>query len=533
MIQNIKIIYNYLSLLKMYQSKKKIIKIISIIILLFLSTIYTGCIDNSKNTEPYENKDTLIYATFDNKSIYPYYPTTNNLNVLMVNIFNGLVEFDEFYQITPSLAKSWNNINDTTWRFYLKENVKFHNNHNFTSQDVNYSFSQYPSYKSFIKKTMIIDNYTIDVLTHEPFPSFLQRIAFNFLIFPSNYDNFINDNPPVGTGPYKFAEYDENNYTKLEIFENYWKEKPKIKNIIFKYIENKNERINNLKDGNLDIIEYNVDNDIDDIIQYENIIIQKYPPLSTYIIGFDLRENNSYGFPDGKNPTSDIRVRKAIYHSIDINPLINGPFQGFAIPATQFLTTYIFGYNPSIKRLEYNLSIAKELLYEAGYEDGFNIEMDCITIGYDYNDENCELIKDQLSEVGIDLKLNKMSSEEFYQKVLFERNTSLWLVGWGTISFDGGWVYDQFITTNDEEQGFYNSGYYSNMEVDILGKQASSEMNPIIRQNLLQEGFKIALVDDIIVIPLFSQELFVITQDNVVMEINPDMKLKMENIYFK
>ena len=84
--------------------------------------------------------------------------------------------------------------------------------------------------------------------------------------------------------------------------------------------------------------------------------------------------------------------------------------------------------------------------------------------------------------------------------------------------------------SEDETNGYYNSGHYSNFEVDRLGLEASSEMNPMVRLKLLQDGFKIALVDDVIVIPLFSQELFVLTSDSVIMPLNPDMRLIVEDI---
>jgi peptide/nickel transport system substrate-binding protein len=226
-----------------------------------------------------------------------------------------------------------------------------------------------------------------------------------------------------------------------------------------------------------------------------------------------------------------LRVRKAFYHAIDIEPLISGPFKGYAKPASQLLTPYIFGHNPDIKRLSYNISLAKKLLNESGYKNGFEIEMDCITIGYEYNKINCELIKKQLSKVGINIKINNLSIEEFNKKVIYDKNTSLWLVGWGTVSLDGGFVYDLFIRTNGENLiGYYNSGHYSNPKVDEIGIESSSEMNPIFRTKLLQEGFKIAHTEDIFTIPLFSQELLILTTNELVMKPRADLRFIVQDI---
>jgi len=177
---------------------------------------------------------------------------------------------------------------------------------------------------------------------------------------------------------------------------------------------------------------------------------------------------------------------------------------------------------------------ARELLEEAGYGEGFDIEMDCITHMYEYNVENTRLIAEQLSEIGINVSVNGMSIDEFNKKVVVEKNTSLWLVGWGTISVDGGVVYDYFIRSEGENlTGLYNSGHYVNTEVDGLGTEASTEMDPKKRLKLLQEGFRIAIVDDVIIIPLFSQELFVFTADYVDMQPRADLKVTVENIKFK
>jgi peptide/nickel transport system substrate-binding protein len=451
----------------------------------------------------------------------------------MSNIYNGLVEYNEIFQLTPSLAVSWKNVDDNTWRFQLRENVTFHDGQLFDSKDVKYSLNTtiYQSFKSFLKEVRIIDNYTIDIITNDPYPGLLQRLANAFIVFP-NEQILENENTiPIGTGPYKFVEYIENNYTKLERYNNYWGEKPEIEIVIFKLIEDQKNRINELISDNINIADYNIDENIEQLKNLSEINILKYPPLSTYIIGFDHRINDSYGFSNEKNPTADVRVRKAFYHAINIEPLINGPFNGYAKPASQLLTPYIFGYNPDIKRLEYNTSEAKKLLNESGYGNGFEIEMDCITIGYDYNKINCELIKEQLSKVGITVKLNELSIEDFNKKVVIEKNTSLWLVGWGTVSFDGGFVYDLFIRTKGENLiGYYNSGHYSNKEVDEIGINASTEMNPTFRNKLLQDGFKIAHTKDIFTIPLFSQELLILTSNNINMTPRADLRFNANEI---
>jgi ABC-type transport system substrate-binding protein len=106
-------------------------------------------------------------------------------------------------------------------------------------------------------------------------------------------------------------------------------------------------------------------------------------------------------------------------------------------------------------------------------------------------------------------------------------------VGWGTVSFDGGHVYNYFLMTRGENlTGFYNSGYYSNSQVDAIGLEALKEMNPKKRSQLLQEGFRIAHEEDVFVIPLFSQELIILTSNKVNIIPRADERIIIKDITF-
>jgi peptide/nickel transport system substrate-binding protein len=512
----------------MNPSKKKSL-FISFIIVVVASS---GCMTPS-NDDNNSKKDILIWAVLAPESIYPLNVTHDNFWTIIPNVFNGLVDFNKDFRIIPSLAVSWNNPDNLTWRFSLRPGVKFHNGDNFTAEDVKFSLENATTrFDEIIKEILILDDYTIEFKTYEPAPNLLSRLAHTAIIY-SKYTAEQPDGPRlIGTGPYRLADYEIDNYTSLERFDGYWGEKPKIKTVIFKLMEDTEERLDALSSGTIDIAEYNIDDSIDQIMQEENITVVKFPPLSIYFIGFDMRENGSYGYPNSRNPTADVRVRKAIYQAIDIDPLIQGPFKGFAQPESQLVTSYIFGYNPEIERLPYNLSSSRKLLAEAGYEQGFPITLDCITEGFPYNAENCYLITQQLSQVGISVTMNNLSMDEFNKKIVTERNTSMYLVGYGMISVDGGWFYDLFIRSIGNSTGTYNSGYYSNPEVDRLGDAASKEMVPAKRLQLLQQGFSIALVDDVMVVPLFSQELLMLTAKNIKVDPRADLRSVVKDITF-
>ncbi len=499
-------------------------------VMLFMMLLCSGCINMNDVKDQTIRKDSLVWGVLAPETINPLHVTSDNFYSIIPNVFDGLVEFDKDFRIIPALAVSWNNPDNLTWRFNLRPGVKFHNGDPFTSADVRYTIENTSTdYDAIIKEISTPDNHTIEFHTYVPTPGLLSLLAHNFIIYCRNTTQ---EQGLIGTGPYYVAEYEPDKYTTLERFDEYWGEKPEIKTVTFKTMEDDQARLAALLSGDLDIAEYNVDDKYEQLVHNQNISVAMYPPTSTYIIGFDMRKNDSYAYPDGMNPTADVRVRKAIYQAINLTPLIDGPFKGLAQPESQLITTYIFGYNPEIQRLPYNLSASRHLLADAGYAQGFNITLDCITQGYPYNAENCYLIAQQLSQVGIHVTMNNLSIGDFDQKVVVERNTSLYLVGYGIISVDGGMEYNYFLRTVGDHIGQLNCGYYSNLEVDRLGALASQEMDAHSRKQLLQDGFRIALVDDVALIPLFSQELFSLTATNVIFPPRADLRMVVKNIRY-
>ena len=302
----------------------------------------------------------------------------------------------------------------------------------------------------------------------------------------------------------------ENNYTILERFDNYWKKTPAVKTVIFKVIENDEKRKNALISKEIDIAENILP------LFYDNL--SKTPGIKTYIVtnptvfylGFDFRENNSIGYKNQSNPLSNVKVRKALYYAINISEIIERVYNTtfFCEPASQFLTPAIFGYNPNISRLSYDLDKAKQLLNESGYSDGFDLVMDTVLESYEYLGI-CDVIEEQLSKI-VNISLNRLPVQEYFNKILM-RNTSFYFTGWIPATGDGGEIYDYLIRTINITAGIgtYNTGYYSNSDVDRIGEEISYTMDPVKRLYLMQQGFEIAM-DDVACIPLFSPKGFMV-----------------------
>ena len=512
------------------------------IFFLFLGSILSGCVEQV-DTKPHSIGRDITVGIHKIPSldffpwIYSYDVTTMMINM---NIFNALVEFDQIFRTKPRLATSWNNPNNLTWRFYLRKNVKFHNGYNFTAEDVKFTFDLITNNKSHvlrelllsIKEVNIINDYTVDIITEKPCPILLNKLV-DIPIASKRHVEETKGKWPIGTGAYKLTEHVPHEYVKLSKNEKYWDDL-KVTNITFQMFETNAALKNATLLGDIDIACHIIPKYYDEISNCDGIkVVRHHEPTVTFL-SFDFRENDSPSFQGEKNPLSDIRVRKAFYHCINITEIIDTVLNGsnFAEPASQFVTPMIFGYNPDIKRLPYNIETAKTLMKEAGYEDGFELVMNCPK-----DSENlkriCELLQTQLGEI-IDLKIQLLPIGEYYEELIGRRNCSFYYLGWLAATGDGGEIYDYMLRSVDQEAGIgtYNLGYYSNPEIDRIGENISHTLKPEDRLHLMQDGFRIAM-NDIAWIPLFIPNCVTAIADDIAWEPGPGGSIYAEDIDFK
>jgi peptide/nickel transport system substrate-binding protein len=516
---------------------KKIIALMVGIIL--LSVGFSGCI-NQAGEGNQKKSDLLVIGIADDP--FGFFPWITSYDVgtmgLNFNIFNPLVEFDNSFKLFPKLAKSWNNPDNCTWRFFLRDDVKFHNGYDFTANDVKYTIDSIKDNKSHvlrdllteIKEVHIINNYTVDIETYEPVPILLNKLT-GIPIASQKYQQETTEKWPIGTGAYKLDEYVPSDHITLVRFDGYSMGHPVIKKVIFKVIKDTEERKNALITREIDILESIPPMYVDEISNSSGLAVKKVSNPTVWYLGFDVRENNSNGFPGAKNPLSDVRVRKAMYHAIDVDSLIKKIFFSLAEPASQLLSPLIFGYNPEIKRLPYDLNLSRHLLREAGYGNGFNLTLDCPK-EYPTQIEISEEIVRQLSQI-LSIHLNLITAEEYYAK-LYSRNCSIYFIGWIPATGDGGEIFDYLLRSENDPLGIgsYNLGYYSNRTVDNVTQEITHTMNQKTRMSLMWEGFKVAM-DDVACIPLYNNVCNIGVVDYIVWSPRSDLSTLVEEISVK
>jgi len=441
-----------------------------------------------------------------------------------------LVTFSSDGAVIPKLAEAWSFIDDETWEFNLRQGVVFHNGEIFNADVVVYNIerirnnpmSQFKAYVDPIVEVEIVDDYTVRFKTNGPLPT-LPNFLCSCSMVPPLYTEEHGDeyfaSHPIGTGPYQLVEWVKDDHMTLHVNENYWGELPTYDEVIFRPIPVGATRVAALLSGEVDVIEAVPVFDISRVEAAEGIRVERRPSLRVIFLLFDVGRamggeapDNSPGVAAGEpNPVADVRVRQAIYHAINIEDIRDYVMEGSSYPWSQPMPDVILGYNPEVERLPYDLDLARQLLAEAGYADGFKIRLDCPNDRYINDQEIAEAISGQLAEIGIEVEVNAVPKAVFFPQVFTGRTTSFSLSGWAEPSMDAGGL----LSINFSSEGEFNNGFYRNEDVDRLIAEALVTMDLEARESLYQEVVKI-IMDDVAWIPVHLQENVFGVSDGIV-----------------
>ncbi len=463
-------------------------------------------------------------------------PQANNegpTNTMKGNLYGRLVHRKPDLSLDPDLAKSWEQIDEVTWRFHLRDGVTFHNGNAFNADDVVYSFTrqkQESSSMAFVLATVEavnkVDDMTVDMITKGPDPILMLNMP-NFYIVDKEWveanngfevidvsgsTNFMNANAN-GTGPFKLVEWVQDNRIVLVPFENYWNKaniESNIDKAIFTPIPNDATRVAALLSGEIDLMYPVPLQDIKRLQAEPNTDAMEGPELRTIFFGFDQHRDELLDMPgSGKNPFKDVRVRQAFFHAIDIEAIKRVVMRGASKPTGLMIANGINGFQDDMNgRLAHDPEKAKSLLKEAGYPDGFPITFDCPNDRYVNDEAICTSVVPMLERIGIKITPNFQTKSLHFNKIgkPQDYNTSFYMLGWTPGSYDALNPLMQLMSINGDGRGTWNSGRYSNTRIEELVGLISVEMDSDKRNEMIREAFQIHQ-DEVGHIPLHQQAL--------------------------
>ena len=469
-----------------------------------------------------QEKSVTIGLTSDPSHLYPLAGEELSSNIMYYHLYDPLVKRSADLSFGPGLAESWENVDEVTWRFKLREGVTFHNGNAFTADDVVFTVNKAresirPDLVANIAEITAVDDTTVEIKTPQPYAVLPNDLA-ELLILDEEYTTATGDEQmdlqPMGTGPYKLVEWIKEEKLTLEAFDDYWAGAPVIKSVTFRPITNPATRTAALLTGEVDVIQDLAVRDVDRVKSEGDFNVLTRPSLLNVVLAMDTRAESPT--IEGPNPMTDQRVRQAIAQAIDVDAINQIVMNGLATPSTQFVPSSHIGYVDGMNFREmYPLDVekAKALLAEAGYPDGFTMTLDATNNRYVNDAQIAQALASMLAKIGVTLELNIMPKSNFwgYIRVPTE-NSSFIMSGWDVPAGDAGSMYGALFYTRDTKDGYgqVNRGSYSNPEVDALVDKADATPSIEQRDQYLQEATKI-LMADIPMIPVhYEQDIYAV-----------------------
>lgn len=454
------------------------------------------------------------------ESMDPHFSALGSHAEAAKHIFDTLVWSGTDLQIEPGLAESWSPIDDDTWEFKLRQGVKFHDGSDFDAEDVKFSIERIPVvtgptttaiYVRRIESVEIIDPYTIHIHTDgqaATLPNDFIRLfivssdaAADYSTPETAAEGFNSGAATIGTGPYKFVSWEPKGDLVLERNDAYWRGEGAWETVIRKEIPNDSSRLAALKAGQVDLINYV--SSVDYLALERDSAVEAVKGDSVYIMNLQLdqREDTplvraSDGSDLDTNPFRDLKVRQAVDYAIDRETMVEIVLEGLGKPANQMMPAGFFGSSEDIPMPDYNPTKAKALLTEAGYPDGFEVDLYCTADRLPGDGAICQGLGQMLTQVGIKTNVNAISKTVYFPAQA-RLEYSMFMNGWGTLTGEASYTLGGLAHSNDPEVklGAYNRIAYENDDVDMLLQTGATMMDADERRATYEEAMEKVMAD--------------------------------------
>ena len=489
------------------------------------------------------SKESIIYCSEGSpESFNPQTVSSGTtIDATSNQLYNRLLEFDPTDNtIIPAIAKSWHVTRDGKMiTFYLRKDVQFHQTRYFTptralnADDVIFSFSRmldvnheyhpisggkYPFFQNaqlaeLISSVEKINEHTVRFQLTRPDSSFLANIGSDSAVILSKEyaDQLLQLNTmqeidmlPVGTGPFKFKWYSSSSFIRYEAHENYWRGKSKIKQLVFDITPRDTGRLTKLLAGECDIIAYPIAHE--KIKQHDNLILES---VTAFNVGY-------LGFNTAKPPFNNPLVRKALSYAINKQAILDAVYTGQAEIANGIIPNSSWAYDETISSQEYSINKAQELLSEAGYSDGFSMDLWAMPVQRSYNPDAvtmAKLIQADLQKIGIEVDIvSGYEWSTFLRKITDGEHQSV-LLGWSADHPDPDNFFSPMLSCSSAITGS-NRTCWCNEKFDRLIKRAL-QTNSINKRKVLYSKALALINEEVPLIPIAHSKRFQARSNNI------------------
>ena len=420
------------------------------------------------------------------KSLDPAAVTAVNDFRILVNLYEGLVAYEPgTLEVAPALASDWEISEDgTEYTFTLREDVTFHDGTPFNAEAVKFNFDrmldeEHPYHDtgpfplafffSSVEETEVVDEYTVKFHLSEPYAPFLSNLAYptGLMVSPAAVEQYGADygRNPSGTGPFTFGEWRSNEAVVLEKNADYWGEEAGTEAVVFRPITDANTRVAEMLAGGIDLMVEVPPTSLGQFTDTDAYQVYEQSGPHVWFLILNAKEG----------PFADKRVRQAVNYAVDKEAIVNDVLEGTAeVAAGPTPPAFAWAYNEELDPYPHDPEKARELLAEAGAEgaeltfyvtEGGSGMLDPVAMG--------TAIQADLAEVGLDVSIETYEWNTFLGEVNpgLEGKADMAEMAWMTNDPDT-LPYLALRTDAWPAEGGFNSGYYSNEEVDRLLEEA-------------------------------------------------------------
>lgn len=403
----------------------------------------------------------IVDSSTDPMTLHPHRSFDPNSDLIISQIFEGLIDFDAEGRLIPRLATRWKKISPTRYRFWLRKGVVFHNGEPFNAFSVRGSLNEQlhghqkaPNAWLFHDdmNAEVVSPYVVDLVTRRPDARLPYTLPMFFKIVPSKYagarDNDILEDEPVGTGPYRFVEWKRGRYIELVANSDYWKPGlPRIKQLKFLFIR-QDEQIPSLLEGQADLVTKLAGKDTLKVMQAPDAKVQKRHVAAVFWAA--MKNHDS--------PFALQKVRQAMNFAVNKRHLIQYVAKGNSLQVPSMTNAMEIGFNPNLHPYPFDPQKARQLLQEAGYADGFRVRV----LASEDTKHMVYALKAQLHMVGVDLDVEVVSREAYLRQTIIPK------LARGKPSFDGDMVI--WLTPNPTLNAFFSPVviFYSGSPYSIM-----------------------------------------------------------------
>ena len=494
---------------------KKLTALIMAVIM--LAGICTGCGDSGGNENSKSGiKDTLIIGTeADINSLDLQNQQDQVNNVVLKNTHQTLVFFTNEQTFEPGLATSWEYTDETCTRmlFQLREDVTFSDGTPMTAEDVKFTYemaleNDAANELNGLVEINIVDPYSVELVVDKYNNEFIQSLSSVSLSIQSKaaYESGMENPYYIGTGPYKFADWVEGEYCRLEKVENYWGGTgidvpdyyaPGVVNTIeFRPYINASARAVALQNGTIDVCINPPVNELQTLEDDSNITIYEKSGTRLFYLGFNVEAE----------PWNNQKLRQAAACAIDREAVLDAAMNGKGLLQTTVLNRGLWSFYDDMEGYSFDLERAKQFMEEAGYgggdEDNIVLSTSLAYASSSPYEQIAAVIQVNLKKIGIDVTLVKME-DAMLKEECEGGNQELFLWRWNEDS-KVDFVYRHLFYTDSANNYFH----YSDVTADLLTDQVASEIDETKRLAASQK-LQTYLVDACVEVPLYSANLVI------------------------